>query len=392
MGSKLLTWCERHVHGAGSRPRAESARLEQVTVVIPSYGRQDFLLRQLSYWSDRKARVVIVDGSPRPFDVDTLRLVAALPSITYVHAAGTIGQRLKIAADLVETPYAVLSGDDEFLLTRGLARAIDKLDAQSDLVACIGQSIGFYPSNDGRSTTYAAGYPHWRYEVLQDTARARLVHAMGTYNAATCYAVIRRPAWVRSWGAILPWSSPYATELQQAIAVYSAGKLSTVDDVYWMRSFENPPVRTKAESNLKLMFIDWWTSQAYAAEREQFVEVLASGLSRTGQAAAADANQIILEAVDAYLALCRRSTAANPGVLTSMRSRVSSVARGLLPATRIAKVKGYLGIEQRGNLGTLSQLRGRQIGNTFQVGDELADELTDMEALVTGFWEARLGG
>ena len=172
MGSKLLTWCERHVHGAGSRPRAESARLEQVTVVIPSYGRQDFLLRQLSYWSDRKARVVIVDGSPRPFDVDTLRLVAALPSITYVHAAGTIGQRLKIAADLVETPYAVLSGDDEFLLTRGLARAIDKLDAQSDLVACIGQSIGFYPSNDGRSTTYAAGYPHWRYEVLQDTARA----------------------------------------------------------------------------------------------------------------------------------------------------------------------------------------------------------------------------
>ena len=56
-------WC---IEALENQPRPESGsggELAYLTVVVPSRERQDYLLRQIRYWSSSPARLIIVDGS-----------------------------------------------------------------------------------------------------------------------------------------------------------------------------------------------------------------------------------------------------------------------------------------------------------------------------------------
>ncbi|NDI10803.1 MAG: hypothetical protein EBY74_07430 [Actinobacteria bacterium] len=81
------------------------SRLGDLTIVIPSFGRQDFLTRQISYWSASEVNLLILDGSERAMPL------GSLPSrVNYVHMPTDFFQRMQAAADYVTTPYAALLG------------------------------------------------------------------------------------------------------------------------------------------------------------------------------------------------------------------------------------------------------------------------------------------
>lgn len=343
------------------------------------------------YWGHTAARIVIVDGSPEPMSGAARELLTAMSHMTYVHSADTVAARMSLAARQIRTPYAVLLGDDEFLLKAGLCRAIDKLDRDPTLVACIGQSLKFYASWNGSSVTYGAGYPHWKYNITQDDLEARLTSAMATYNAATCYAVLREPCWSKSWGAIQHWSSPAATELQQAMSVYVLGKLSAVDAVYWMRSLsENAEVRTK-QWDIKLSFYRWWGSPQFSAERERFVELLATEAAAAQHIGYDEARRAILKGVEAYLLLYRRTKRSFWATAkTEFRERLSKLLRAALPERALMALKTRLKLASEGELGALDVTKRAQIRGVFQLSDEAVEEISEIEALISGFHQARL--
>ncbi|SVB32447.1 uncharacterized protein METZ01_LOCUS185301, partial [marine metagenome] len=159
---RLERWClERLRHGPTV---VEPRGLDRLTVVVPSFGRPEFVLRQFVYWSGTAARLLILDGSPDPIPESVQEEVDARTELDYIHRSAPswlgLTERLHEARDLIRTEYTVFGCEDEFFLLRGLAEAIGVLDDNPSIVACMGQSLSFVPSSDGRHLGFGPGYPH----------------------------------------------------------------------------------------------------------------------------------------------------------------------------------------------------------------------------------------
>ncbi|MDO8776321.1 MAG: TIGR00180 family glycosyltransferase [Burkholderiaceae bacterium] len=397
--SNLDNWLVSSLQNSSVVRKPFSEALSLLTVVIPCYGRQDFLLRQCVYWHGSGVAVVIVDGSALPLGECVQQTLSGLRDITYLYSATSVMDRLKQASEHIHTRYAILLGDDEFLLLTGLCSAIAKLEQDPALVACIGQSIAFYPSGDGGSCRYGTGYPHWRYSVRNDDIQARLNASMSDYTAATCYAVLRTPVWRKSWGQQENWSSPYTGEIQQALTTYIWGKLTTVDEVYWMRSSENRPVNNKG-FNRGLSFQEWWASPIFKTEHDRFIAILSGELVSVQHMTPVKAEAIIREAVDVFITHMSEVDRGNVGPLTSrkaivrhLRATAVKVLKRLLPQQLLEHLKSavfrFRSAPGKGNLGTLAELKQMTTPSLFVMDDVLAEELSAMEALIASFYAAR---
>jgi glycosyltransferase domain-containing protein len=374
--------------------------LTLLTVIIPCYGRQDFLMRQCAYWHNSGASIIIVDGSPKPLDVERQEIISKLNNISYLYLPIPVTERLHAATEYIKTPYSILLGDDEFLLFSGLCSAISKLENNTELVAVIGQSISFFPAHKDNvfGCHYGPGYPHWRLSVEQDDIDKRFETAMSNYSAATCYAVLRSPIWCKSWGQQENWSSPYVGEIQQALTTYIWGKLTTVDQVYWMRSSENSPVNTK-EFNRGLSFEEWWISPANKDEQIKFIDILAKELASATKLAENDAQIIIKKAVETYVQWGQQSLTNNESInnknfsINSFRPFIVHFFKWLLPTRLQDYIKSILfnirSVRGGGDLGTLTDLKSKTANVPFEINDVLLKELSEMEALICGFYAAR---
>lgn len=376
------------------------ALLGKLTVVIPCYARQDFLLRQCVYWRGSRASIVIVDGSPEPLCESVRGVMDGAGNITYIHAPITMMERLKLAAQRIDTPYAILHGDDEFLLFGGLCSAIQKLESDGSLVACIAQSLAFHVDSRGGEVTYGNGYPHWQYAIAQKDVAGRLMAAMSDYTAATCYAVLRTDTWRRSWGQLQNWSSPYVGEMQQGITTYVWGKLATVEPVYWMRSSENKPV-TSTDFNRGVTFKDWWIGRKFDVERERLLGILSKELADSQGMLEKDARSMVELAIQTFLEHQDGSSRTNERELNGLRAAWRTLRKVLTPVLRTVlptHIRDYLkstlfGLTQtaaRGNFGALQDLQKLTPPIPFEMSDNLIVELTGMESLIRSFNIARL--
>lgn len=319
----------------------EPAGLAALTLVIPSYGRQDFLLRQAAYWGFSAATVVMLDGSPEPFGSNAQAILGQAPNLLYCHAPVSITDRLRLAAGYIRTPYAALLGDDEFYLKIGLGRAIDRLNEDASLVGCNGQSLMFNSIFGYAELDFYPGYAHWRFEILEDSARDRLLASMREYNAATSYAVLRTPVWIRGWGSKENWSSPYVFEIFQFLMTFIYGKFCTVDDLLLLRSLENESISSRDNCDRRLRFYDWWNRPDYAAERERFLGELAGELMAKESLDPESGQSIVREAIEAYLEYCERreQQAASASPAAALRAGLSKWARQALGRETFLRLK-----------------------------------------------------
>ena len=170
MTNNLLSFLQENI----GKKKPNHPNLSKLTVVIPSYCRQDFIIRQCANWHGSGASVVIMDGSPKPLANTLHQAITGLGDVAYVHSAAVIVDRLKHAATLIKTPYAVMCGDDEFLFASGMSSAIALLEQDQGLVACIGQSLLYYLLNNGSECSYSTGYDTYKYEVKHDNVQDRL--------------------------------------------------------------------------------------------------------------------------------------------------------------------------------------------------------------------------
>ena len=252
-----------------------------LTIVVPSRNRQDYLLRQIRFWASSSASLIVIDGSTRPLDDRVRSAVDDHRRLTYLHEQASFAERLNLAAGLIETPYSVMLGDDEFHLPSGLGASLSVLEEHPDLVGCMGQVLSFSPVGQYRRIVLARAYPSLHgYGIRHSDPADRLIAAMSDYTMATGYAVLRTPIWQRSWGSIGEYSSGAAHELQEAMAVHLLGPISTTSHIQWLRSIENPnqPLSPE-EKDGKIWFPEWWQDQLYEAERSAFVSSLVESVA-----------------------------------------------------------------------------------------------------------------
>jgi glycosyltransferase domain-containing protein len=390
---KLVSWfCEKAPSIIG-RP-VKYHLLNKLTVVIPSFERQDYLLRAILYWLDSPVKLVVVDGSTNPLSNEVLDVIVPLKNIIYIHNINGMPTRLQVAAQHLTTEYAIFMADDEFFLKQGISEAVEQLDKNLDFVGCIGQSIRF-GLGGASGIKYGFGYTHDDYLIHQNSVRDRLSAAMSKYNAATCMAVLRRDCWIRSWGALGNWSSPYAGEIQQALTTYICGKFMSVNVLYWLRSFEVMPVHDNFKFNRKLGFSEWWTSKRFKVEHNDFIKFLENELLINECESSEDALEVIDSAIKDYLDFERRNLLSTLDGKLSLKFFIGKILRKYLSTNAIDRIKKLMGlstvytVDADFNFGTLDQFFQIDNYDRYGVNPDMKNELLSIEFLINEFNQNR---
>jgi glycosyltransferase domain-containing protein len=387
-------------------PSNQLEALERLTILVPTRDRQDFLIRLVAVWGGTPVRLVLIDGSDHSVSATHREVIESAENVCYLHSPVSYVERLKLAASYVSTPYAVTSGDDEFLLPAGLAAAIRALDQDPGLAGCVGQSLRFFPTRRRQRLMFEMGYPYWRYQRDEDSAEQRILHAMDGYNAATCYAVLRSDAWTESWGSVDQWTCLNAPEIQQAVAVHARGRFVTVDELFWLRSEENPAVDLAERRRLRL--IEWWRSAEHAEERRRYVARLAADLENAASIPSTRALEVVGSALDAVVATQDAMTHAGEEARRRVGRRVGRGIRSaglsllgrFIPDTGLVRIRDILarlgsavGCSDQRFLGGPRAAARRCPAALLEANPDMASVLTDVETVVRTFHRARaIGG
>ena len=253
--------------------------LSKLTLVIPTYNRQSYALRNMRYWSGQGATVLIIDGSDSPIPTDDL--AGFSDNIYYHYLPVSMYDRLKYSLELIETDYCALMGDDEFFLPSALQNCINELDTCIELVSCIGRCMGFGVSLSG--VTGFIEYPLMEsYSIMQDDSIDRMLAHMDPYVPSTIYSVVRTHVWKRAINVLVKreFSAFAIGELQFELAVCCQGKSKVIPELMWLRSNESPGIRGTDESlKPEKTFIGWWRNSALKMERAEFLSIMGKGLA-----------------------------------------------------------------------------------------------------------------
>lgn len=369
-----------------SRSNTRLELLDKVTIVIPSYERQDFLLRQLVYWNGSGVQLVILDGSPESLPDTILDIVSTWQDVTYLHLPVSMEARLDQAQNHIGTPYVASLCDDELFLKGALQRLVKKLDVTPELAGCIGQSVSFnYIDNKNR---YDAAYQHWQYSAHHDDVEERIAYAFNPFNCATPYGLLRHGVWVRSWGKIRSFSCPYVSEIYQAIVTYASGKYIATDELYWLRSEENEPISV-GKWDRKLYFHEWWREAKYQQEKQDFieniVEVVKTILAIDGQ----KSEKIVMDAVNVYLDFIDSSF--ERSLLTRFVTLSGRFIKPILPERVFQQIKTMIGLNKRQG-GAAVNSEAMFEWNKFVRSNNVEEnnqEMVAIESLIKEFQDAR---
>jgi glycosyltransferase domain-containing protein len=285
----------------------------ELSIVIPSYNRPNFLMRQFNYWSDTNVHLIFLDGSNSSIGRSERNLIAKKKNATYIQMRGSVGERLQLARDVISTPYTLSCNDDDLYFKSGVFKAIELLNKQPDLVACRGQNIRAHISNDKSDIKYSQMFNRYeKFNVTQNLATERIKYAFSDYNGASLFAVLRTWVWKKSWveGYNMNFSSTNVSEFFQNISVYIQGKLISLDMPYLLETNENTVVNTTSD-NRDLLFSKWILSESYQSEREVFVHTLALEMSKKENISLWDSKNVIIGSLVTYLKLHENHTLTN---------------------------------------------------------------------------------
>jgi glycosyltransferase domain-containing protein len=230
------------------------------SLVVPTYNRPFFLQRLLRYYADLvfPHPIVVADSSFGPALeqnrklLESVRNVLSISHQVYLH---TINPYDKLAAALgsLESPYAGVCADDDFLVPEGIAKCLDFLKSHPDYVMAHGLSMAFIATGDGvdqlNSIQSAATYP--QNTIDSDSAIERLADHLARYTA-TYYSVHRRPQLQSNLqrSARLTVDYRFGELLASCLSIVQ-GKARCLNALYMVRQIElTPPTRKYSEKML----------------------------------------------------------------------------------------------------------------------------------------------
>lgn len=278
--------------------------LSRLTLVVPTYERQDFVLRLIDFWSNKGPKLIILDGSENPMKAGALNQLGA--PVQYLHRPTGMYQRLQESLDLIQTEFVALAGDDEFYIPSAVDACIRELDGNKSIVACCGRALAFTPCDQ----TVCGGpqYPEFEnYFIGSDEPASRVFEHMSDYVPSLIYAICKTKPWKNSWKHILEREFQVCAiaELQFEMLMSYAGKSKVIPALMWLRSRgETEPIRgTDPSLDPSRKKPDWWANPGNSVEREEFLTIMAAGFSTFSNQAEefSEYRSTVVKGVEAYL-------------------------------------------------------------------------------------------
>jgi glycosyltransferase domain-containing protein len=250
-----------------------------MTIVMPTYERLEFALRNMLFWSGKKVQLLVLDGSKRKISDKDLEKFS--DNIKYYHLPISMAERLKFAKNLIFTEYVSLLGDDEFLLPSGIISCINEIE-KYDLVACLGRSLYFNfkdgkilaePLNHEPGSPWHPGFK--KYSLLQNNPAVRVKYHMNPYLGTTFYAVTKKNVWINTINAYQNMqSSADCPEVALELSNSFQGKSKVVDNLMWLRSGENEPMLLYGEKEDYISFGKWFDDSRFELEHQIFINTI----------------------------------------------------------------------------------------------------------------------
>jgi len=266
------------VESSVSRAVAGLHDLRRLTVVIPTFGRPQYLRRQVSYWKDSSVRVLVLDGSDRANSE-----IEFPTNFTYLHSREGFLARLISATQVVRTEFVALLADDEFFLKSGLADAVSHLDHNREVIGCVGRCLYFFVDQGRFLVSHA--YRDWKpFSTTNDSLATRLdLDLPPNKTHMAMYGVYRTNHWVSMvQGAYsVPFSCGYVYERLLNLHRTVLGRTEILESLLWMRSKENPPIMNSEIARARGSdFVTWATSEEFVSEVSAY-HAIAMGLIRS---------------------------------------------------------------------------------------------------------------
>lgn len=258
----------------------ERTLLTEITFVICTYGRPEYVLETVSFLRTSGLKAIVVDGSDEPnHKLSSLNVMG----FRYVYRPRqTYQERMAIAAGLIETQYTMSMSDDEYFVPSTVAAAVEFMMSNPDYSACTGEAIGF--SSDSGKLMIGVAYPELRgFSLEMEDPQNRMRKHLSSYRVASYYSVVRTPVWQHCWTEISKKSYlPYGvSELQFEAALSYAGKFKVLPVLMWWRNELVTPVRVLGDPDdaEHLQFSKWWRSSKNLEEKKDFIDQMAEILN-----------------------------------------------------------------------------------------------------------------
>ena len=229
--------------------------LNELTIIIPTYNRQNYVIRNINFWSNKEPQVIILDGSLNPIQEDVI--INFGENINYIHLPLSFSERLGFVSDLITTKYSVLLGDDDLFLTSGLSKCIEILSKNENINCCLGRSLSFsYIKSD---VYYDICYSEMRnYSIIDESPYDRVINHMSNYTCSTLYAVNRSHYFKKILKNLSKENFEDANLVELFIEMSNAylGKSIIIPDIMWFRSIENDTLYDKSISTYQNIWLN----------------------------------------------------------------------------------------------------------------------------------------
>ncbi len=138
-----------------TKKKKPSSQQELLTIIIPTKNRPYLLNRSLRYFiqAEISTKIIIIDSSDGLL-LDKTKLIyndfCVNLDIDYCHVDPSMeySNKISIAADMVDTPYSLLVGDDDFPLKSTIEELLLKLENDKSIVAAYGERVAITQINE----------------------------------------------------------------------------------------------------------------------------------------------------------------------------------------------------------------------------------------------------
>lgn len=279
--------------------------LSKLTIIIITYNRQPYAIRNMQFWSNKSAKVIVIDGSDDPLNSQILSTLNS--NIAYIHKVAPFNERVLLSTELITTPYAMLCCDDDFMVPSGIIECIKFLERNSDYSVCNGRIMGFEPKEDGLRIWPEKAH-HQNHIVNQNSFNERIKYHLENFNITTIYGVHRRESLIYcfKFSSNYRYSSPYVWETLFELLSARFGKSSVLPFPTRLNSQENVPI-SNDDWNRNVYISDWYDDSSNAEEVLIYYDNALSALNSLDNNADKKINErIILMATEVRMDISRR--------------------------------------------------------------------------------------
>jgi glycosyltransferase domain-containing protein len=310
--------------------------LEKLSIVIPTLNRQNYVLRQAHYWKESRAQIHIFDGSDQP--ITDLSFLSA--NVHYHHVSEDFFGRMLRAAEIVDTEFVALLGDDDLFCRSGLRQCIAMLDNDPRVFGVVGRAMYFFYQR-GKVLGHLTHESSTNYseDITTGIQRLQNLYHDGKIGAIA-YGVFRSEGWkisVRAtYGKKFSCAYVYDTFLRTMLTY--CGDIRVSKNLTWLCSGENPPIKDHSSFNRKIDIIDWFDTPELSTEVVGFKTRLADALFGFGR----DTHEDLRNAVEYVVSALESRYRIKANNRKSLRQYLPKIAQRLVPQPIKDALKGHL--------------------------------------------------